>query len=391
MHKTTFTIKNAQVVTLNGTISNGIVRVVNGRIAYIGTQAQLTEAEQGWLTDAIDADNGYLLPGFIDVHVHGGFGADFMDATAEAYDTITKFHMEHGTTAMLATSMTQSREALSSVVAAVESYIHNGSSYAQLAGLHLEGPFVNPKYKGAQNDAYMMDPQLEWLQEWHEKHPGIMKQLTLAPERNESLEAIRWCRTHGINVAAGHTGATYDEMTVAANAGLNQAVHTFNAMTGVHHRDPGVAGAVLTDDRITAEIIADGIHVHPACIKLLARAKAPGKLVLITDAMAAAGMPDGQYELGGLAVTMKDGECRLTEGGALAGSTLTMIEAVRFVINQVGLSLEEASRLASINPAQLIGIDEVTGSIEVGKQADLVLTDRDLNVKDVWVKGTAKG
>ena len=387
MSNNTFAVKNARVVTLSGIIQDGIIRVIEGRIAFIGTESQLSAEDKAWYEEAIDAKNGYVMPGFIDVHVHGGFGSDFMDASTEAYNTITRFHMEHGTTTMLATSMTQSREALSAVVAAVDSYMKHDMPYAQLAGLHLEGPFVNPKYKGAQNDIFMMDAQIDWLEEWHEQHPGVMKQLSLAPERDNALNAIRWCRAHGINVAAAHTDATYEQFEEAVNAGLNQAVHTFNAMTPVHHRNPGVAGGVLTDDRVTAEVIADGHHVHPAVIKLLVRAKAAGKLVLITDAMSAAGMPNGSYELGGLPVTVIDGVARLTEGGALAGSTLTMIGAVQLVVNQVGVSIEEASRLASYNAAVHLGIEKHTGSIEVGKQADLVWTDADLNVQRVWVKG----
>ncbi|UHA75847.1 N-acetylglucosamine-6-phosphate deacetylase [Paenibacillus sp. 481] len=386
----TFTISNARVVTPNGTLENGIVRVVDGRIAFIGTWSQVADSDRmAWHDAAIDAQGGWLLPGFIDLHVHGGYGADFMDASSEAYDTITKFHMEQGTTAMLATSMTQSHEALDRVMVAVDAYQQAGMKFAQLAGVHLEGPFVNPIFKGAQNPEYMIDPQISWLEDWHARFSGLMKQLTLAPERDGALEAIRWLRARGINAAAGHTAATFDEMTLAANAGMNQAVHTFNAMTGLHHRDPGTAGATMTDDRIVAEVIADGIHVHPACVKLLTRAKAPGKLVLITDAMSAAGLGNGEYDLGGLAVTVRDGVCRLTEGGALAGSTLTMIEAVKNVIAFTGLSVPEVSVLASLNPAQHIGIADKTGSIEVGKQADLVWTDADLNVQRVWVQGNS--
>ncbi|MBN3525596.1 N-acetylglucosamine-6-phosphate deacetylase [Paenibacillus apiarius] len=389
MANSTFTLTNACVVTPNGTLCDGIVRVENGRIAFIGKRSELTEAQQlGWAPDAIDAHGGWVLPGFIDLHVHGGFGSDFMDATSDAYNAITKFHMEHGTTAMLATSMTQSREALDRVMVAVDDYMKQGMKYTQLAGVHLEGPFVNPKYKGAQNAEFMIDPQIGWFEDWHARFPGLMKQVSLAPERNNALEAIRWLRAHAVNAAAAHTAATYDEVTRAANAGLNQAVHTFNAMTPIHHRDPGVAGAVLTDDRITAEIIADGIHVHPACIKMLTRSKAPGKLVIITDAMSAAGMPDGQYDLGGLAVTMRHGVCRLTEGDSLAGSTLTMIQAFKNMVNFVGLTVPEVSQLASLNPAQQIGIADVTGSIEIGKQADLVWTDPELNIQRVWVKGS---
>lgn len=389
MANSTFTLTNANVVTPNGVLYDGVVRVEDGLISFIGKWSELAQPEQGaWGKEAVDAKGGWVLPGFVDLHIHGGFGADFMDANAESYDKITKFHMEHGTTAMLATSMTQSHEALDRVMVAVDAYIKQGMKYTQLAGVHLEGPFVNPKYKGAQNDIYMIDPQIDWFEDWHARFPGLMKQVSLAPERDNATEAIRWLRAHNVNAAAAHTAATYDQVTAAANAGLNQAVHTFNAMTPIHHRDPGVAGAVLTDDRITAEIISDGIHVHPACIKMLSRTKAAGKLVMITDAMSAAGMPDGQYDLGGLAVTMKEGVCRLTDGGSLAGSTLTMIQAVKNMIQFTGLPLHEVSRLASLNPAKQIGIDGYTGSIEVGKQADLVWTDADLNIERVWAKGS---
>lgn len=389
MPNSTFTLTHANVIIPNGVLYDGFVRIEDGIIACIGTWSEFAQSKQeAWSEGTINTKGGWVLPGFIDLHIHGGSGADFMDAHAESYDKITKFHMEHGTTAMLATSITQSHQALDRVMTAVDVYIKQGMKYAQLIGVHLEGPFVNPTYKGAQNEIYMIDPQIDWFEDWHARFPRLMKQVSLAPERNNATKAIRWLRAHRINAAAAHTAATYEQIMAAAGAGLNQAVHTFNAMTPIHHRDPGVVGAVLTDDRITAEIIADGIHVHPACIKLVSRSKAPGKLVVITDAISAAGMPDGQYDLGGLAVTMKDDVCRLTEGGSLAGSTLTMIQAVKNMIQFTGLPLHEVSRLASLNPAQQIGIDSFTGSIEVNKQADLIWTDADLNMERVWVKGS---
>lgn len=388
MANSTFTLTDANVVTPNGVQYNRVVRVENGMISFIGTWEKLTPFQQeAWNKNRVDVQSGWLLPGFIDLHIHGGDGADFMDASAECYDKITKFHMEHGTTAMLATSTTQSHQVLDHVMSTVDTYMKQGMNYAQLIGMHLEGPFVNPKYKGAQNEIYMIDPQIDWFEDWHARFPGLMKQVSLAPERNNATKAIQWLRAHQVNAAAAHTAATYDQITAAASVGLNQAVHTFNAMTPIHHREPGVVGAVLTDDRITAEIIPDGIHVHPACMKMLIRMKALGKLVVITDAISAAGMPDGQYHLGDIAITVKDGICRLTDGGALAGSTLTMIQAVKNMLQFTELPLYAISRLASLNPAQQIGIDGFTGSIEVGKQADLVWTDADLNIQRVWVKG----
>lgn len=388
MTDSTFTLTHANVVIPNGVLYDGVVRIEDGLISFIGIWKQLTLFQQkAWNNDAVDAQKGWVLPGFIDLHIHGGYGASFMDANAECYDKITKFHMEHGTTAMLATSVTQSHEVLDYVMSAIDCYMKLGMDYAQLIGVHLEGPFINPKYKGAQNEIYMVDPQIDWFEDWYVRFPGLMKQVSLAPERDNAMAAIQWLRAHQVNVAAAHTAATYDQVIAAANVGLNQATHTFNAMTPIHHREPGVVGAILTDDRIIAEIISDGIHVHPACIKILIRTKTLNKLVIVTDAISAAGMPDGQYDFGGLTVTKKDAACRLANDGSLAGSTLTMIQAVKNMIQFTELPLYEISRLASLNPARQIGIDSFTGSIEVGKQADLVWTDADLNIQRVWIKG----
>ncbi len=211
--------------------------------------------------------------------------------------------------------------------------------------------------------------------------------MTLAPETPGALDCIEWLDAHGIVASCGHTDASYEDIELAVSRGLKHAVHTFNAMTGLHHRKPGTAGAVLTDDRISAEVIADGHHVHFAAIKLLARMKPADRMLLITDAMSAAGLGDGEYDLGGLAVAVKDGVARLQQGGALAGSTLTMIDAFRFVVRQVGLSVEEASLMASGNPARLIGLGGSTGSLEAGKQADVLLLSEDLELQHVWVKG----
>lgn len=384
----TFSIYNAKVVTPETTLENGYVRVENGKIAFAGLPSELSpEKRNEWDAGAIDAQGGWVIPGFIDLHVHGGYGADFMYSNKEVLDTITKFHRDHGTTAIVATTMTASREALDRVLGEVQRYMGEPMPYAQLEGVHLEGPFINVKYKGAQNPAYMIDPQLDWLQDWVAKYPGVIKQVSLAPERNGALEAIEWLRGQGINVAAAHTDASYEQIEEAVKAGLNQAVHTFNAMTPIHHRNPGTAGAVLSLDGIVAELIADCIHVHPAVMKIIAKAKTDNNLVLITDAMSAAGLGDGDYELGGLDVVVKDGQARLKEGDSLAGSTLTMINAFRNFIRHVGVTVQEAVLLTSYNAAKALGIDDRTGSIAVGKQADLLLLDEDLNLLTVWVKG----
>ncbi|MCR2802576.1 N-acetylglucosamine-6-phosphate deacetylase [Paenibacillus soyae] len=378
----TWTVHNVHIV-LEDRVVRGSVSVVDGRIESIA-EAGLDQAAP---SGSIDGNGGWLLPGFIDLHVHGGFGGDFMYANHESFDRITGFHASQGTTGMLATTMTASREAIEAVLDAVTSYQQDGMPYATLLGVHLEGPFISEKWPGAQNPAYIRDPQLDWLKAWTERYPGLIKLLTMAPERPGSIEAIEWMAENGIVAAAGHTDAYYEDMKKAADAGLTHAVHTYNAMRGLHHREPGTLGAVLTDDRIYAEIIADGEHVHPAAIALLLAAKPLDKVVIVTDAIEAAGMPDGAYELGGLAVVVKNGTARLREGNALAGSSLTMIRAVRYLLSATKLSIVDVSRMASGNPARELGLFGHTGSIAAGKAADLVLTDADLNVERTWVAG----
>lgn len=379
-------ITGAKIVTEQGIIEQGMVHIKDGVITSVqdGTANAASTA-----ATTIDARGSWLLPGFIDVHVHGGYGADFMDASPEALDTITRYHAQNGTTGMLATTMTQTREAIDRVLDEVNSYMQKPMPYAQLLGVHMEGPFISPKWAGAQDPNLMLPPQLSWLQNWNERYPQLVKQLTLAPEGEEAHAMIAWLRDHGIVAACGHTDASYADIQSAADAGLTHAVHTFNAMKPLHHREPGTVGAVLTDDRISGEVIADGIHVHPAAIRLLVKAKQPHGLLLITDAMSAAGLGDGQYDLGGQAVTVQAGVARLTEGGALAGSTLTMIEALRFMVRKVGVSVEEASRFASGNPARLLGLEASHGSIAQGKQADLLLISPELELERVWIRGKA--
>jgi len=373
----------AGVVTPEETLEQGVVLVENGRIKEV--RRDLAADFAGTVVDG--GPGSLLLPGFIDVHVHGGNGHDFMEANAEAFDAITAFHGRHGTTTMLATTVTAPKADLDRVLEAVAQYQHRQPSGAKLAGAHIEGPFISPKWPGAQNPAYIVPPNVDWVKDWVSRFPGVVKQVTLAPEREGALEVISWLASRGIIAACGHTDAKYDEIMTAVDHGLTQAVHTFNAMRGLHHREPGTVGAVLTDDRIRAEVIADGHHVHPAAIRLLTQTKRNRNLLLITDAISAAGLGDGDYTLGGLDVVVKDGVARLKEGDSLAGSTLTMIDAFRFMVRRIGLGVAETSRMASLYPAMQLGIDGETGSIEPGKKADLVLVDADLRIRQVWVEG----
>ncbi len=381
-----FQVVNAQIVTPSGVINNGSLRVKDGIIIEIGNGPDGNHPAAS-LVETVDAQGSWLLPGFIDVHVHGGAGHDFMDTNEKGLAAISKFHASHGTTSMLATSLTASREDLTAVVDLVSRFMSKPMPYARIAGVHLEGPFVNVKWKGAQNPAYIIPPQTEWLEDWVNRFPGIIKMQTLAPESEGALDYIEKLALNGIVPSCGHTDATYEQIIAAADRGLRHAVHTYNAMKPLHHREPGTVGAVLTDDRIAAEVIADGHHVHRAGIKLLVSAKGTHNVILVTDAISAAGMPDGEYDLGGLPVQMSHGVARLKENGSLAGSTLTMIGAVRYLVSEIGVSVEEASRMASANPARQLAIDGITGTLEVGKAADLLLLDASLELQAIWIGG----
>lgn len=397
-------IVGAHVILENEVVDNGIVVIADDHIVYaghaesapppayeaaMGSHHYEGDPERKDQAVVIDAQGGWVLPGFIDMHVHGGGGADFMDATQEAYETITRFHAQHGTTTMLATTMTAPREAIDRAIAAVAAFRAGDMPGADLLGVHVEGPFVNTDWRGAQNPAYIVPPQPAWAEAWERDYPGLVRQITLAPEIDGALPFIQWLSERGIVASSGHTASTYEQLLTAADHGLRQGTHTYNAMTGLHHRKPGTLGAVMTDERIYAEIIADGHHVHPAAIQVLAKMKLPNRLIMITDAIAAAGLPDGDYELGGLPVVVKEGVCRLRDGDSLAGSTLTSINAFRYLVREVGLTMAEASRCASGNPARQLGIADRTGTLAAGKAADVLLLSPELELRQVWVKGRA--
>lgn len=380
-----------QVLTPDGFCADGVLAIQREDIAYAGDVSGLPAELKQAAGEVINQPDGYIIPGFIDIHVHGGNGEDFMDASKDVLDKITSFHSSQGTTSMLATTMTAPKAAIDHVLREVNEYRSQGMPYTKLAGAHLEGPFISPKWPGAQNPEHIVHANIDWLEEWVSTYPDLIRQVTLAPEREGALEAISWLSSHGIVAALGHTDATYEEVEAAVEAGLSHGVHTFNAMTGLHHRKPGVVGAMLGDDRLSCEIIADGIHVHPAAIRILARMKQNGNLILITDAMSATGMADGEYTIGDLPVVVENGIATLKSNrDSLAGSTLTMIKGFQLLVREVGLSIEQASRVGSLNPARKIGIDNRTGSLESGKLADVLVLSSDLELQGVWIQGQRK-
>ncbi|MEZ4729640.1 MAG: N-acetylglucosamine-6-phosphate deacetylase [Caldilineaceae bacterium] len=332
----------------------------------------------------LDATGCYVLPGFIDLHVHGGAGCDTMDATPEALAVMSHFSAHHGVTSFLATTMTASHGDILRAVTAVRQWGQQLAPGARILGLHIEGPYISLKYPGAQPADYIHPPSLSEFAEL--MAAGPVRMITLAPEVAGADELIAAACRQGVTVVWGHTDATYEQCVQAAALGVTQATHTYNAMSGLHHRRPGVLGATLTLDQIYAQLIADNIHVHPAAMNVLARCKGVERILLITDAMRAAGLPEGEYELGGQPVTVTDGSCRLVDG-TLAGSILTMERALANFMAATGLTLADAWPVTSRTPAQSLGLAHQVGALAPGYQADLVLLDAQFQVVATVVEG----
>ena len=332
----------------------------------------------------LDATDCYVLPGFIDVHVHGGAGYDTMDASVESLAGMAQFFARHGVTAFLPTSMTAPHAAIIEAVATVAQWQTQPITGARSLGVHVEGPYISPQFPGAQPAAYIRPPSLSELAEL--LAAGPVRMITLAPEVAGASEFISTALRQGVICVWGHTDATYEVCVRAAALGVTQATHTYNAMRAFNHRQPATVGATLALDSIYAQMIADNIHVHPAAMKILARGKGIARTILITDAMRAAGLPPGDYDLGRQTVTVKDGVCQLADG-TLAGSILTMERALANFIAATGLSLAEAWPVTSRTPAQSLGLAQQMGSIAPGYQADLVLLDAQLDVVATVVGG----
>lgn len=327
----------------------------------------------------------YLIPGLIDLHIHGAAGHDVMDGTAEALLAMQRTLAKEGVTGFLATTMTADHERISSVLKTIAKVMPNKEG-AAILGVHLEGPFISPKKIGAQNNQAICLPDAALVSHWQALANGAIKLITLAPELPEALQLIKKLNEMGIITSVGHTNATYAETHLAIDAGCTHATHLFNAMRGIHQREPGAVGALLLAEKVNAELIVDGLHLHPAIIELALRVKGKDKLLLVTDAMRAKCLGDGQYDLGGQMVMVRSDKATLADG-TLAGSTLSMPQAIKNMVQFTQCSLADAIYMASYNPARVLGIANRKGSIEKGKDADLVVMGPALEVKMTMREG----
>ncbi len=327
-----------------------------------------------------------VLPGFVDQHVHGAGGADGMDGSVEALATIAKTLAKEGTTSFLVTTMTQSKENILNALTAVKTFLGQESAGARAVGVHLEGPFISPKYKGAQPLQYVASPDVKTFDEYNAASGNAIKLVTLAPEVEGAAELIAHLKANDVVASIGHTGAGVEEVKRAIDCGASNVTHTYNAQSALHHREIGVVGSAMLFDELNCEMIADTIHVSVPAMKLLVKNKPKDKLTLITDAMRAKGLPDGISELGGQTVYVENGEARL-EDGTLAGSVLKMNRALSNVVEKVGVSFTQAVDYATINPAKNLGLDGEIGSIKVGKRADFTVLNKNYDVIYTIVAG----
>lgn len=370
-------IKNCNIIYLDK-IEKGSLLMENGCIKEINPTDYSDE-------DVLDAEGLYLSPGFIDVHIHGAGGCDTMDGTIESINTISETIVKHGTTAFTPTTMTVSIEDIRKSLAAIKAVKDKGSQGAHVLGVHLEGPFISPNAIGAQNPSYILNPSISNYNEIANDYEDIIISITLAPEVQGAKELIKYLSSKGIVCSLGHSKATYEEAIEAIECGACHTTHLFNAMSPLTHRNPGIVGATF-DSNITTETISDGVHISYPVLRITYKQKGTDNVLLISDAMMACCMPNGDYSLGGQNVTVINGEARL-KNGALAGSVLTLDKAVRNVYKNSNLPLNEIIKMASYNGAKHCKVHSHKGQIKEGYDADLILFDDEINIKKVFILG----
>jgi N-acetylglucosamine-6-phosphate deacetylase len=381
-------IRAGRIYTPNTLIRNGIVVLKNGKISYVGD-----DFEKAKDATVLGFKDGICVPGFIDVHVHGGGGYDFADGSVEAFSEVCKYHVRGGTTSLLATILSSPVDYTFKVLETFRKLSNVSTDGAEILGLHLEGPFLNPEMRGAHPVEFLQTPTEELIWSFLE-YADVIRRVTIAPEVSGGVEAVKAFSSRNVIVSIGHSNAPYDVVVKAYDVGLKHTTHLYNAL-GVSfkrgpYRIPGALESVLVLDGIMAEIIADGRHVHPILIRLALKTKGFGRLCLVTDAMRAAGMPDGTYKLGsniyGSEVVVKDGISYTRDMNSFASTTISMIDAVRFM-RSMGYPMKQVLLMASSIPAKLLGVSNRKGFIESGFDGDLVVLDRKLRVLLTIVRG----
>ncbi|WP_027624129.1 N-acetylglucosamine-6-phosphate deacetylase [Clostridium lundense] len=371
-------IINGKIITEDELLENKAI-IFDKKILEIADKCELKKFD---LEEIIDAENNYVSPGLIDLHIHGSGGKDTMDGEIESIKVISNTICKNGVTAFLPTTMTMSKENIYNAFSVVRECMNLDLGGAKVIGAHMEGPFLDENYKGAQNADYIINPDFNFIKGFED----VIKIITLAPEKDKENEFIKKVKKEtDIVLSIGHTNATYEEAISSIVNGVSHATHTFNAMTPLNHRKPGVVGAIFNTD-VSCEIIADKIHVHKAIFNILVKVKGKDKIILITDSMQAGCMQDGVWELGGQKVIVKEGSARL-EDGTLAGSILTLNKAIKNILENTNLQVWEVVAMASINPARDIKIDHKKGSIDIGKDADIIILDSAFNVRHTIIEG----
>jgi N-acetylglucosamine-6-phosphate deacetylase len=378
-------ITHAKVVLADQVIDDGTVIIRNGTIVAVGS-APATDGCDCWTVDAV---GDWIVPGLIDLHVHGAGGCDTMDGTPESLAAMSRTLLSQGTTAFLTTTMSSSPDTLATVLTNIAAVQNAQTDGAEILGVHMEGPFLSPAYKGAQAAEAIYPAaradEAAVFAALVERYPGLVRILTLAIERPSAAELVRLCRQSGIITSVGHSEASYEQMRQAVEWGVSQVTHAFNAMPSIHHRRPGLLTEALKNPAIRLELIADGVHIHPAILELVLGIKPESSILLVSDGTRAVGMPDGEYDLGGQMTYVKNGIATLPDG-TIAGSAYPLLQGVKTLV-KLGYDLPKAIRHTSLFPAQVLGVDNRLGSIAPGKEATLVRLDGEMNVKQIWRRG----
>lgn len=380
MERMRYAIAAGKIYTEDKIIENGVVIVENGSIVAIREKDTTLHAEVLY-----DCSEFQVLPGLIDTHIHGANGYDTMQADFTALNEISKYLATKGITAFVPTTVTDELPKIKRTLANIKACMGKVEG-AQILGSYVEGPYITAEHRGAHPQKLIREIRLTEMEELIVASGDTVRTVALAPEKQNSLDLIKYLHQVGIHTAIGHTNATYEQVQQAAEAGADIAVHTYNGMRGFHHQEPGTLGAVLVNDKIYTELIADFTHAHTAAMEILLRCKPKDKVILISDAIEATGLSDGQYMLGTLQVVVKKGIAR-TESGSLAGSTTNILKCVQGLIEKMAVDPLSAVHMASLNPSKLLGVDSIIGSIKLGKQADFVVVDNNFEIVMTVVNG----